>query len=158
MGHYESAQVCMNGHMTCSSLESFGESASDHCPECGAETIVSCQGCGSSIRGHYVEPGVLAETITPAYCHKCSKAYPWTIKAIDALRSIINEDDRTSDEQKRSALASIPDIIANTPGTQLALSRIKRFIGAARKETKESIIKSLADVACEAAKRGISPS
>lgn len=80
MGHYETMQVCLNGHPITDNYESRPEHRQPRCDECGEETITRCPNCNTKIRGEYKVDGVVAATglRDPSdYCHDCGEPYPW---------------------------------------------------------------------------------
>lgn len=50
---YDTAQVCMNGHMVNESFLSCPQHNRKHCSACGAETTTTCPSCSSLIQGYY---------------------------------------------------------------------------------------------------------
>ena len=98
MGHYETLQVCVNGHPITDTYESSPERREERCTECGAETIIECPHCGTRIRGDYKVEGVVAMTgITEPneFCHACGEPYPWqddTSAFSDVDGSVLDEE------------------------------------------------------------------
>lgn len=98
MGHYETLQVCLNGHPIVDTYESSPERRQSRCDECGAETIIECPNCGERIRGDYQMEGVTALTgITEPndYCHSCGEPYPWqddTAAFVDVDSSVLDDE------------------------------------------------------------------
>ena len=66
-GYYETAQVCINGHVITSAIESNKSSMQEFCEDCGKPTIIKCPDCKSRIRGSYRSPNavLLVEYIGP---------------------------------------------------------------------------------------------
>lgn len=132
MGRYHLGMACLNGHPINSSADRFQESNAKFCRKCGEATISACQQCNAPIRGHYEVPGVisLGEPWKPdAHCHGCERPYPWTERSIQALTEAVElaAEDLSADE--RDALKdAIPDLIAETPRTQIAAARFKKAI------------------------------
>lgn len=63
------------------------------------------------------------------HCHGCGRPYPWTERSIQALTEAVElaAEDLSADE--RDALKdAIPDLIAETPRTQIAAARFKKAI------------------------------
>lgn len=81
--YYDTAQICLNGHVVNTMATSSPQSNQKHCAECGAQTITGCPACTAAIRGHYHMPGVIGflDYQKPAYCHNCGNAFPWAIAA-----------------------------------------------------------------------------
>lgn len=94
-GHYQISQVCTNGHVISSTLESVKEAKGKFCSECGAPTITNCQNpnCKRPIEGDYYNPDVtvIGTFPPPNFCNGCGSAYPWTESAINAAKEYTNE-------------------------------------------------------------------
>ncbi len=159
MGVFYHAQVCMNGHMISDAIEIEQDLMSNYCSKCGSKTITKCPACNGEIRGFYYVEGLASfeETTVPSYCHICGNSYPWTLSAIEALSSLIQNDEKTTTEQKKSVIESIPDILHETPKTQEAASKFKRFLSASGKFTQEFALKLLVTIAGETAKGTLFP-
>jgi len=63
-GWYDTAQICMNGHIINSMSKLHPEHNRKFCDKCGEPTITNCQKCNSPIPGHYHKPPVY-RTTTP---------------------------------------------------------------------------------------------
>lgn len=87
---YDVAQICENGHHTNWQTQDEPLKNMDHCPRCGAATIMSCKNCSLPIRGcRYVSGAYRTRheffpSSVPAFCEGCGKAYPWTESRLDA--------------------------------------------------------------------------
>lgn len=161
MGWYDAAQVCANGHVTNAASVDRPQHNLKFCEKCGAETRTDCPRCQTPIRGDYHSEGVLviggAEPTAPAFCAGCGAPYPWTQAGLDAARELAAEL-RTLSEAERSELAkSLPDLIANTPRTVVAATRLKRLLGKAGAEAGAAFEKILVNVVSEAAKKILWP-
>ncbi len=55
-GWYDTAQICINGHVINSMSKSHPEHNKKFCDKCGEPTITNCPKCNAPIRGHYHEP------------------------------------------------------------------------------------------------------
>lgn len=158
MGNYYTAQICLNGHMINDSADKYPESNQEFCSRCGAKTITTCPSCGNRIRGYYSsEFVILTSDPTPvdAYCCRCGKPYPWTESAIKNATAIINEEEELSEQLKASLINSLPDIISETPGTNLATIRIQKGLATAGKFTADAIRQFVIDFGCELAKKSL---
>jgi hypothetical protein len=153
---YDVMQVCLNGHMITSCAESLPQFRSDHCPECGARTIAICEHCKTSIRGFYHSPGVisLSDPPVPRYCFKCGVAFPWQSAAAQSLQNILKEGG-LSDAEMKEASDALPDVLRDTPNTQLASLRLKRFLGKLAPQLRDIAIKVITDIASETAKKAL---
>lgn len=154
MGYYHVAQICINGHCTCSSVDENPEMSQNFCKNCGKITITACPSCRAKIRGSYKEPGIidLCSTYhTPAYCYNCGAPYPWTQTALDSTKELIAEDENLHEDEKKKLSESLPDIMSVTPRTQLATTRIKKSLQVAGKYTADAIRQFVIDFGCELA-------
>ena len=81
MGHHDTAQVCLTGHVITENYHRSPSLRQDFCKQCGAKTITQCQSCKAEILGDYHVEGVFVigagEPDPPKHCHKCGKPYPW---------------------------------------------------------------------------------
>lgn len=149
--YFETAQICLNGHViTLNYGRNVGERA-DYCPACGKCTIHECSVCHAPIRGaHYTKEvvttsiNVLEHTGTravreqradksiynvPAYCYKCGEPYPWTKAAFNAATELIDEEmNELTREEKATFKAALPDIVAQNSRTNLAAKKISGFL------------------------------
>lgn len=88
-----------------------------------------------------------------AYCRNCGKPYPWTKAAIEAATELIEEEEELDDIQRNKLLSSLPDIISETPKTQVAITRFKKALLAAGKFTVDGLRQFAIDFGCELAKK-----
>jgi len=84
-----------------------------------------------------------------AYCKNCGQLYPWTVEAIASSAMLIEEDDDLNPELRERAIESLPDIIAETPRTGLAISRVKKVLASAGRFTADSLRQFAIDFGCE---------
>lgn len=89
----------------------------------------------------------------PAYCKKCGKPYPWTAAAIEATAELIEEEIELDELQREKLISSLPDIVAETPKTSVAVARTQKALLAAGKFTAEGIRQFAIDFGCEFAKK-----
>lgn len=156
VGIYHKAQICINGHTITSVADQYPEQKEKFCSKCGAETLMNCPNCGVSIRGDYTVPGVINLSSTyhpPLYCHNCGTPYPWTKTAIEAIQEMIWEDNELSDDEKERLCKSLPDIVAETPKTNLAVSRVKKAAMHSASILKDVLMQFAVDFGCELAKK-----
>jgi len=55
-GWYDTAQICINGHIINSMARSHPEHKKKFCDKCGAPTITNCPKCNTPIKGRYYAP------------------------------------------------------------------------------------------------------
>lgn len=157
MGEYDTAQICLNGHLINDCAATAPLHNSPHCSKCGARTIVSCQHCQARILGTYHSPDVVSfSTMTaPAFCRNCGKAFPWTASAVKAARFLADEIDSLSPAEREELKSTFDDLVRDTPKTTLATTRFKKFMSKAGKETAQAFRDILVDIASETAKKAI---
>jgi hypothetical protein len=131
MGKYDVGLVCLNGHEVNSEFRSSPEFNAKFCKQCGEQTIHACPKCGVPIRGFYKVQGVIDlghSWSIPQYCHECGAAYPWRERKEKALATAIEELDELTAAERDKLKESIPDAIAETPKTEIAIARFKKAI------------------------------
>lgn len=156
MGYYLTGQVCLNGHPITSDASSG--LSQPFCSECGAATITHCPNCNAAIHGRYEEPSVVVfgNSYKPdAYCYSCGRPYPWTEAAIKNTALVIQEDEELSDTLKASLESSLPDVVSETPGTNLAVIRMKKALATAGKFTVDALRQFAIDFGCELARKSL---
>ena len=68
---------------------------------------------------------------------------------------MIQEEEELSDSMKESLTSSLPDIISETPGTNLAIVRMKKALMSAGKFTAEALRQFVIDFGCELAVKSL---
>lgn len=150
---YATAEICLNGHIVSDDVSS--DNHEEFCSQCGAKTVNTCPHCNSEIHGYFYADLLTFRNVKdidmklPYYCHACGKPYPWTETAIKAATLLIQEEQEFSQEQKNKLIESIPDIVAETPKSNLAVTRFKKALTSAGKFTADGIRQFCIDFACE---------
>jgi hypothetical protein len=152
---YDTAQICLNGHVTSDVVQANPLHSQDFCSSCGARTTTQCPSCKEPIRGRYHHPKVYAPYGAPAYCHKCGTSYPWTAARIEAAKSLADEIAGLDESEKLLLKTSIDDIVRDTPSTQAASLRFKKFAAKGGKEVVSAMRDILVDVVSETVKKAI---
>ena len=144
--------ACINGHTL---VTSRWIDTVEFCEKCGAKMIDKCPECGSPIKewsyGGVVVLGTPQYT-RAAYCRKCGKPYPWTQSALEAAIELVQEEEELDDIQRSKLVDSLPDIISETPKTQVAIVRFKKALLSVGKFTAEGLRQFAVDFGCELAK------
>jgi len=155
---YDTAQVCMNGHLITPYCESDPSEMKNFCPKCGSKTITQCLKCNTEILGKRHYPGVIGtRPKKPAdYCHSCGNPYPWTEKAMEAVKELIDIS-HVSDEEKESLKNDLGDLSTDTPRTNLAATKMANFLEGLGNELKSATRDLIVDIASETAKKIIFP-
>lgn len=151
MYKYHTAQICLNGHAITGDISDGTDEK--FCSKCGASTIAECPHCKIPIRGSWIIEGMASFPFTksPAFCKECGEPYPWTELAKESIRATIEEESEFDSEQKEALVEIIPDIMVETPKTQLGITRIKKSLLVAGKFTAEAIRQFIIDFGCEVA-------
>ena len=152
---YHIAQVCTSGHLITDCFDVLEYERRNFCPKCGAPTITKCPACGSEIYGAI--EGSRCDTTVDAYCGFCGTPFPWTSAALQSAKAIIEEAPELSDELKANTSGSLSDILVETPGTNLAIVRLKKVLQCAEKFTCDALRQFVIDFGCELAKRSLLP-
>lgn len=155
VGYYDVAQICLNGHCITGAARTYPSDRQNFCDKCGAATIMECPECHADIRGEYQADGLLnfAAFPVPAYCSNCGKPYPWTKSAIEAVAELIQEDEEMQEAAKEALVASLPDVITETPRTNLAATRVRKALLAAGRFTADGLRQFAIDFGCELVKQ-----
>ncbi len=156
-GYYDTALICINGHIINKRMKEFPAHNSKFCDECGAENIHKCEVCNTEIRGRYNQKAVLSlvsDESIPFYCHNCGKPYPWTKMKLEAIEEIVELVDELNDEEKDIFKDSVRYIATDNPKTKVSVMRIKKF-GSKIGETmwngiKEMIVEIASETALKA--------
>jgi len=160
---YDTAQICINGHVINSCSIKLPQHNKKFCDKCGATAITSCQNCNAPIRGEYhqahvIKPIYYNELKLPSFCYECGKPYPWTEAKLKAAKELSDEIDNLSPEERELLKKSLDDIVRETPQTTLAVNRFKRLVTKAGKPAADAFRDILVDVSSEAIKKSIWPS
>lgn len=145
---YYPAYICENGHVV-SSFEDH--CANRYCKLCGAAVAAQCPSCNAVIQGN--ERGSSGSYHAPAYCHACGQPYPWIERTIRAVAELLAEDEAITPDECNRLIEVLPDTLAETPRTQLAVARIKKALKHLSSITSEALRQFLIDWACELVKK-----
>ena len=139
---YKVSTICKNGHFISADWEGAG-SKDKYC-ECGAETISSCEKCKTPIK---YEEDVTSYNFVPRCCYECGFPYPW-FEEINAVIKTIEKEDSLSEMDKKELIDALPDIIRETPKTNLAVTLFEKALLFVSKTTAAEIIKFIITFAC----------
>ncbi|WP_428739111.1 DUF2321 domain-containing protein [Sulfurimonas sp.] len=158
MGHYDTAQVCLNGHTINDTVNRHPEFNQKFCDKCGAETITACPECETPIRGDYHVDGVVAighQYTPPSYCHNCGNAFPWLQTALESAQELLDIDESINDSDKALLINSMKEISKDTPKTEVNALKIKKIAKKLGSDTYDAFIKIAVDVGTEIAKKSL---
>ena len=113
------------------------------CNECGEQTLNACARCHAAIRTGK----------KPAYCGNCGQAFPWTETALNAAKEYTDELEQLSLEEKAILKTTLDDLTKDTPRTEIAAHRFKKFISKMGPVAGEVFKKIVIEVGTEAAKK-----
>jgi hypothetical protein len=157
IGGYCTAQICQNGHVIVTGMETSPDLKADYCKDCGAGTTTKCPACGTPIRGRYDVEGFigLTEYTAPSFCHACGAAYPWTAAKLEAARELADELDGLTADERESLKGTLDDLVKDTPRTQIASTRFKRLMSKVGQSGASAMRDIIVDVLSEGAKKMI---
>ena len=141
MGYYDTAQICIQGHVISGCYTKYPDFRKAFCDRCGKATITQCPACGEPIRGMYYHDGpVLGASyrIAPDYCHACGKPYPWTELKMQAAQGMIAELDGLDPDDRKILTQSLDDLMADGPKTEVAGLRFKRIMKKVGKDSYDA--------------------
>ena len=156
--HYQIAQICTNGHVVKSTLESVGEAEGKYCERCGMQTITRCQNCKKPIQGEFYNPDIAVIGVhfpAPPFCIYCGKPFPWTESGLRAAKEYAEELTNLSPEEKETLKKSIDDIVRDSARTNVAVIRFKRLVFKGGKEASDVLKSILINLATQGAKDAI---
>ncbi len=155
MRMYRNASICRNGHV----ITIWGDKSADFgrkfCPECGQPAVTTCEHCQEPVQG--IEEGEWQEQFWryPYFCFNCGQPYPWTADKLDAARELADELEGLDHDEREKLKATLPDLIAETPRSQVAALTAKRLIAKARGEASQAFVDVLRQVVRESIKAGL---
>jgi hypothetical protein len=159
MGWHDTAQICTNGHVINDTMQRSPELGLKFCKKCGAPTITRCPTCNADIQGDYHVEGVVSigfdMMVAPTFCHNCGKPYPWTSTRIETAKALADEMTELDESERLLLKASIDDIIADTPRTELGIVRFKKYVAKGGKEVVKGLRDVLVDIVSETVKKSI---
>ena len=144
--------ICLNGHTLISDTHI---TQVEYCEQCGSQMIDKCPECNFSIKEWDFNGVVLypSHYNRAAYCKHCGKPYPWTKAAIEATIELVEEEEELDSILKEKLISSLPDIISDTPRTQIAVVRFKKGLLSVGKFTADALRQFVIDFGCELSKK-----
>jgi hypothetical protein len=154
---YRVAEICLNGHVPTSAADQFPELREKYCSKCGETTIMACPTCSTPIRGYFFVEGVFGgpEFETPAHCHNCGKAFPWTERKIAGAVELVEVGADLSAIELQQFRNDLTEASKDTPKTQVASLRIKKILLKVGSSVADGVRTIIVDVLSEAAKKVI---
>ena len=150
MGYYDTAQVCLNGHLINDNYNGHPEHNQEHCEKCGELTIAQCQSCNTPIRGSYEVEGVFdfspARERAANCCHNCGKPYPWTERGLKAAKELADELEELAPQEREDLKKSLDELVKDSPKAEVAGFRFKKLMkkaGAGSIEVMKTVVSDL---------------
>lgn len=146
------------GHLRNSDSEGHSAKNEKSCSICGSHVISACPVCKAPLRGAYyarkpmygsahydlwtetcskapivgyTDQRITSDVKIPAYCYSCGEPYPWTVARLEAFETIVDSLDDISPELKTKLKEFFPDIITQTPRSELAVIFLEKALKAA---------------------------
>jgi hypothetical protein len=149
------AQLCLNGHLIVGSVKRHPDFAAQFCEKCGSPTITSCQKCDWPIRG--ISPTAWMADMgpyrPPSFCGECGTPFPWTKTALDAAKSLTDEQDSLTAEEKAELKTSIENMTSDTAVTPVAAGKFKTLLKKMAPQAGEMLKSVVLTIATGEAKR-----
>jgi hypothetical protein len=155
---YDTAQICLNGHVINDGYNWCPQHNADHCSQCGQKTIIECPKCHVRIPGNYHVQGIGTSRrlkCAPAFCHGCGNGYPWTESRLSAAREYVRELERLDANDRGILDRTLDDLVRDTPNTPVAALRFKQLVVKAGPVAMEALKTILIEIMAEPAKRAI---
>jgi len=151
----DAAQLCLKGHLIVGSIQRDRDFGAPFCEECGSPTITSCQKCDWPIRG--VSPTAWMANSgpyrPPRFCGECGTPFPWTKTALDAAKSLTDEQDGLTPDEKAELKTSIDDLTSDTAVTPVAARKFKALLKKMAPQAGEILKALVLSIATGEAKR-----
>ncbi|MDA8190066.1 MAG: DUF2321 domain-containing protein [Gammaproteobacteria bacterium] len=155
---YDTAQICLNGHVVNAYTRLDSGSNQDHCGECGESTVTACATCKTAIRGPLMPSADFFDASpypVPSYCHKCGTPFPWTQRRLEATRALADEFEGLTLEEREQLTGALPSLFVDTPKTGAAEFTFKRLMRKVGKEGSDAMRRILIDVVSEAVRKSL---
>lgn len=140
---YFTGVACLNGHAVTGAAEAYPGRATPRCKTCGIATLRACRECGVGLRGGQysmrLDDRAEPPWAVPNYCHSCGAAFPWTKIKRDAIEATIAELQELEAAEREGLLALVPDTIADTPKTAVAVLRWQRAFSKLTGQTRSLV-------------------
>ena len=151
---YDVARVCLNGHLINDSVRRNPGRSTQKCVQCGADAIEVCPECNEPLRGDYHSELVLRAISTyrrATYCGRCGEALPWLSASLKSSRELL-ELSGVEESVVESLMGQLQHLVADTPQTEVATERWRRFLARSGDGTAKLLRKVLANIVTDAVK------
>lgn len=154
---YNRATICQNGHV----ISKYEANSQEFCSICGARSYSACPHCNATIHGTVEMRGIAfigsIPYDRPNYCYSCGAAYPWTEMTLNNAVELVALDDELDEVSKDLIKNAIPDLIADSPTTPVAVSKCRKGLLRAGDALKNALYNLLIDVLSDTAKKMLFP-
>ena len=144
MGSYDTAQICLSGHVITSAARQNPELRKEKCKKCGSSTIMACTNCALPIKGYYSVPGVInfsSKYSKPMFCENCGKPYPWTESSIISCKGLVELSEVISESERDNVMNYIESIIKSDAYATISKVKLNRTLSVIEPDLKEAIEK-----------------
>lgn len=157
MSYSDRALICDKGHVIAAHVSSWKSDRQNFCSRCGARTITECPQCSAGIHldrlnARYVGLGIARP---PAFCPHCGSPYPWTANALVAAKSLTNEVEGLTPEDRQTLSTSIDDLVSEGPQADLAATRFRLISAKLGNQAVTAFRDILVNVVSESIKKAI---
>lgn len=140
-------RYCESGHYLGDVDARQAANAPPGCGECGVAALAACPACGEHFASKLGEGGVYdlsgRDTLPDNYCIHCREPFPWTVAALEALEELAGELENLKPGQADLLVRSLPDLLAQTPRTEVAVVRLKKILATAAGDARAAIVSLL---------------
>lgn len=162
---YWNVTICENGHV----LDPGYSNTQKFCEQCGSSVVSNCKHCNNPIRGakvviggyigdlEFINDPCIEDFKISYYCPFCSKPYPWTEKIFTNITEILSLDGDINSDTKSLIITALPDLIVETPNTQLAVAKFNTSYSKLNDVIKSGVKNILFSLISEVIKRQIFP-
>ncbi len=160
MAHYDTAQICANGHVINKFSTDFPAKNQNFCEKCGAPSLSTCPECAQRIRGAFHSDVISLSPVRydlPAYCLHCGRAYPWTEMRIVVAKQFASEIPELSEDERTTLASTVEDIVRQSPTSVVAENRFRVLMKKAGQSAAEGMRAIIIDVLSEAVKKSLFP-
>lgn len=153
--YYDSALICLNGHIVNDSTNECKEKNSNYCTLCGEDTISVCDKCKAIIRGTLFTNERPFESIetAPNFCFQCGNPFPWLVKKIETALEIVIQSPGNENINREELKNDLLELTKDTPSTSLAALKINKVKKNIAENTLKIFNNLLVEIVSETAKK-----
>jgi hypothetical protein len=160
MEKFDTAQICINGHLISTATETRPQSKRDFCDKCGVETICICPNCKKPIKGDYLGSDInekqnktnihgLLDSLgfsIPQFCDSCGTSFPWFQQKPELVYEFVENIASLTFEQKTDFINSIVELIKETAKAPIAKIRLRNILSVLDKDISDNILELLKEI------------